>query len=202
MNARFCAILLGIAALGLAAPAFADSRDDVLAAIKKCSALTDDKTRLACYDALVRPAEEAFESRPAPQDLARPPTQEEQQSWFGFDLSGLFDSEPPAPQTTPQQFGSDNIPPPKEKEDTAQAAENSLKEVESITAAVEDFSYRLDGQFVVFLKNGQVWRQIEGDTDRARFPKDAVVTISRGIFGSYNLEIAGRSMIYKVLRIK
>jgi hypothetical protein len=57
----------------------------------------------------------------------------------------------------------------------------------------------------VFLANGQVWRQLQGDADRARFrtnPKDNTVTISRGAFGSYSLTLNGSDKVFKVTRVK
>ena len=79
-----------------ASQAFAASRDDVLEAFGKCAAVSDDKARLACYDALAPHAKEALATPPTALSADRPPTKEEQESWFGFDLSGLFGSSPAA----------------------------------------------------------------------------------------------------------
>lgn len=181
-----------------AGAATASPRDDVLKALEKCAAVADDRARLACYDALVRPARAALARPPEPQEATAPPTKEEQQSWFGFDLSGLFGSSP-RQQTTPQQFGSENMPATKEKVEKAQ------EEVDSITAGVTEYAYTPFGKFIVFLDNGQVWRQLQGDADRATFrknPKDNKVTISRGFIGSYNLHINDSNKLFKVERVK
>ncbi len=76
--------------------------------------------------------------------------------------------------------------------------------LDSITAGVTDFAYHLDGRFVVFLDNGQIWQQIQGDTDKAHFKKNGpnTVTISRGAFGSYGLTLNDLSESFKVKRIK
>ncbi|MBV9695108.1 MAG: hypothetical protein JO261_15540, partial [Alphaproteobacteria bacterium] len=58
------------------------------------------------------------------------------------------------------------------------------------------------GKFVIFLDSGQVWRQIEGDADRADFSKGVAVTISRGGLGSYSLTIGDSEKLYKVRRVK
>lgn len=186
------------AAILLSLSAEASPRDDVLKALENCATITDDKARLACYDALVRPAQAALSRPPEPQEAAAPPTKEEQRSWFGFDISGLFGASP-SRQTTPQQFGSENLSATKEKVGKAE------QEVDSITAGVTEYAYTPFGKFIVFLDNNQVWRQLQGDADRAIFrkvPRDNKVTISRGFIGSYNLTINDSSKVFKVERIK
>ena len=89
--------------------ALAGPRDDVLEAMGKCAALTDNKARLDCYDAVAPRLRDALNQ--PPDTLSHPPTKEEQQSWFGFNLGSLFGTSPEK-QTTPQQFGSDQIPAP------------------------------------------------------------------------------------------
>lgn len=57
--------------------------------------------------------------------------------------------------------------------------------------------------FTVTLDNGQVWQQIEGDDRYARWDKRAssyAVVISRGMFGSYNLQVLKQGSVYKVRR--
>ena len=170
----------------------------MLDGLQKCSGIGDDKARLACYDALVHPAQAALARPPEPQETDHPPTVAEQKSWFGFDLSGLFGSSP-SQQTTPQKFGSDNLPSTHQKEEAA------ATELDSISAGVTEYAFTPFGKFIVFLDNGQVWRQVEGDTDRAFFhksPKDNKVTISRGLIGSYNLTLNDANKVYKVDRVK
>jgi hypothetical protein len=77
--------------------------------------------------------------------------------------------------------------------------------VDSITAGVMEYSFNPFGRFVVFLDNGQIWRQLDADTGRATFgnpPSGNMVTISRGAFGSYNLRLAGQNALFKVRRVK
>jgi hypothetical protein len=198
MNWNLCAFAIAAAVACQFGTAEASPRDDVLSGLQKCAGVTNDQARLACYDALVRPAQEALARPPEPQEASHPPTKEEQKSWFGFDISNLFGSAP-AQQTTPEQFGSERTAATQKKVEQAQA------EVDSISAAVTDYAYTPFGKFIVFLDNGQVWRQLEGDADKAIFrktPSDNKVTIERGFIGSYNLMINGSSRLFKVVRVK
>jgi hypothetical protein len=174
----------------------ADPRQDVLEAMGRCSAITDDKGRLGCYDALSPHLRDALNTPPAA--LSGPPTKDEEKSWFGFNLDGLFGSAA-AQQTTPQQFGAENTPQVQQKVEAAQ------QELDSISAGVTEYSFTFDKKFIVFLDNGQVWRQIQGDPAEAKFsrnPKDNTVTIDRGMIGSYNLKINDSLKTFKVTRVK
>ena len=195
-------------------PARAGAADDVIAAIGKCAALTDDAARLACYDNVAgrtKTVEAAPQTQPVPQAppqaaapartaAAPPASKEDDESWFGIADWFGSDKVSPAAQTTPRQFGSENLPPPP----AAPGAPPPLEPLDHITASVSDFAYNPFGRFVVFLDNGQIWQQLQGDTDQAHFSKNQKdqITISRGILGSYNLEIVGHNGLYKVKRIK
>jgi hypothetical protein len=202
MNSRLLALILIILATSFsvraAQPPAPVAPQDVLEAVGRCATIADKEVRLACYDALAPRVKDALAAPPASLPGDRTPSADEQRSWFGFDLDGLFGSSP-AQQTTPQQFGSDRLASTHAKEETAAAA------VDSITAGVTDVAYTPFGRFIVFLENGQVWRQIEGDADHATFKKpakDNKVTISRGFIGSYNLTINNSDKLFKVTRVK
>ncbi len=177
-------------------PALADSRDEVLRAMERCAGISDKDQRLACYDQLDPQVKSALAT--PPKTLDAPPTAEEQKSWFGFDFGNLFGSAP-AQQSTPEKFGSESLPapPPVPGEPPPPGP------IDSISAKVTDYAFTPFGKFIVFLDNGQVWRQLQGDADRATFPKgDVVVTVSRGVLGSYNLQIGDSAKAFKVKRVK
>jgi hypothetical protein len=193
MNWRISAAVLAFC-IALPAAAQAGLRDEVLRAMDQCAAITDKDQRLACFDQLGPQVKAAMAEAP----MAGPPTIEQQKSWFGFDFGDIFGTSP-GKQTTPEQFGSENLPkpPPKEGEPPPPGP------IDSITANVSDYAFNPYGKFVVFLEGGQVWRQIEGDTEHAHFRHgDNTVVISRGLLGSYNLQINDSKVVYKVKRIK
>jgi hypothetical protein len=201
MKMRAIAVTLGLLAVA-SGPALAGPRDDVLDAMGKCATLTDNKARLDCYDAVAPRLRDAL-NRP-PEALSHPPTEEEQKSWFGFNLDGLFGSNgtPPAVQTTPGQFGADKLAAKEAPAAEGAAQPEQPKPIESITATVTDYSINPFGRFIVFLDNGQVWKQI--DSDVAHFSKGGsnTVLIERGIMGSYNMHINDGNHVYKVTRVK
>jgi hypothetical protein len=173
--------------------AFAGMRDDVLEAMGRCAAVADNQARLACYDAAAPRLKDALATPPA--SLGRAPTVQEQQSWFGFDVGGLFGGG--SSVTTPSEFGKERTP--------EVQATREREEIDNISAHVSDVAFTPFGQFIVFLANGQIWRQVQGDADRARFSsplKENTVTISRGAFGSYSLTVNDSNHVFKVTRVK
>ena len=103
-----------------------------------------------------------------------------------------------ATRPAPQQFG---------QEDLRSARTNPAfrGQVKRLTARVMNFSISPTGYFTVELDNGQVWRQVDGDTNYARFRTPAnrnLVNIEHGFLRSYNLHIQGGSEGYKVRRLK
>lgn len=193
MNWRICSAALALCAV-FPLTAQAGLRDEVLRAMDQCAGIADKDQRLACFDQLGPQVKAALAEVP----MAGPPTIEQQKSWFGFDFGDIFGTSP-SRQTTPEQFGSENLPKPPPKEGEPPPPET----IESITANVTDYAFNPFGKFVVFLESGQVWRQIEGDSGRANFKRGGnTVLISRGALGSYNLQINDSNVVYKVKRIK
>lgn len=180
--------------LGFSIPAQAGIRDEVLQAMDQCSAIADKDKRLACFDQLSVQVKQAIAEGPR----NGPPTAEQQKSWFGFDFGNIFGG--PSQQTTPAQFGSENLPAPPRKEGEPPPE----GPIDSITANVTDYALNPFGKFVVFLESGQVWKQIGGEADIANFKKSGgnTVLISRGLLGSYNMQINGSNKVFKVKRVK
>jgi len=162
----------------------AQAQDELLGELAKCTAIAQPAPRLACYDALAPKLHAATAN--TPEDLSK----QDRTSLFGLDLSNLFGAR------TPQQFGAERLP------QQPNAAASAPEAVDSITAGVTEYSFNPLGRFVVFLDNGQIWRQLDADTGRAIFASGNMVTISRGAFGSYNLRLVGQNALFKVRRVK
>jgi hypothetical protein len=173
----FAAVLLS---LSIANVAHADPARDALAEVAKCADITDSGDRLKCFDRAAALARTAL----APSTQATP----EKRSfldWFGF-------SKPPTPPQTAEEYGK-TAPPP------------NPEGVTGITANVLEFARTPRGVSVFILDNGQIWRQLDGDTSVVRDPAPGTpmrVTIENGFLGSYNLTIEGRNGLIKVTRLK
>jgi hypothetical protein len=74
----------------------------------------------------------------------------------------------------------------------------------AMSARMEAYHFDRNGIFTVTLENGDVWRQIDGDSNFAHWSKEPhsyLVTISNGAFKSFNLAVKGSPASYKVRRV-
>ncbi|MGQ0741264.1 MAG: hypothetical protein ACT4OG_03065 [Alphaproteobacteria bacterium] len=187
MNLRLT--ILAVAMLAAAPIALAATPREMLNLLAQCAEAKDSIERLACFDKLAPQLRETVAAMKKPSER----TEEDRISLFGFDFGGVFGSrEGP---TTPEEFGKAQV----------RAPEEEVEILESITAGVTEYAMTPFGKFIVFLDNGQVWRQLDADTGVARFLKPASrnkVIISRGLLGSYNLKINDQNLIFKARRVK
>jgi hypothetical protein len=191
MRIRLFTGLIGVIAFTGAAGA----APSLEASIGQCAAKTDAEARLACYDAVAAQwktgqvpttaaAPVAAALRPAlpePVAAAAPPA-----------------AKPPAvkPILPEAQFGAELLP----KE--VRQATGQPQEADAISAALKSFSYTALGRVIVTLGNGQVWRQIDGDNAKFRAKQGDLITIARGLFGSYNMTVGDHNGLYKVRRVE
>jgi hypothetical protein len=153
---------------------------DVVTDMVKCADIQDPPKRLECFDAAAVRARGALAAPPPP-----PPQTKEKSlmDWFGFSKS--------PPVTRPEDFGK--------------APEPGPNEVTQVSSNVLEFAKTVRGKAVFILENGQVWRQIEGDSTVVQPPAPGTtmkVTIETGFLSSYNLTILGQGGIIKVNRLK
>jgi hypothetical protein len=202
------------AAWGAAFPAAADPRDDALAAMLRCSALTDRGARLGCYDATVSRAPNALNHpMAAPPRIAPPlaanvpppaaPVAARRERSSGF-ISGIFGADGPkrAVQTSPAQFGSESI-----ASGGARAYPIPMDgdTIDQINARLIRYSFE-SGLVTVTLDNGQVWRQTAGLDPVGHLARPALsyaATIARGsVNGSYTMKLSGLARPIAVRRIQ
>lgn len=158
--------------------AYADATQDALTEIARCADMPDASARLRCFDAAVPAARKALAEQQAREKRGI-------LDWFGF-------SRQPKPVTRPEDFGKP-------------AAPFAPGEITQLKATVAEFAKTPRGRSIFILDNGQVWRQLDSDSDEVFEPapgKPMKVMIEEGYFGGYNLSIEGRNGIVKVRRLK
>lgn len=159
---------------GVMAPEDARVRDAVLSNALRCYAITDERQWLDCYYGAAQPMRARLGLSPAPQKAAP-----------------LGRAIPSLQSTTPL----DRFP-------QGPAMPRGSSQIVSPMAAYEISKFR---NFTVTLVNGQVWRQLSGDTSYVHWKKPApfyTVTITRGAFRSFNLQVKDMPGLFKVERIK
>jgi hypothetical protein len=182
-----------------AAPALAQSGDAAVAEALACEAVRGSKARLKCFEAAL-PALRA--AHPGAVALAAARAESARLA---------------AEQAAKEEFGLS--PKQQEEQRTASAADyeratfgaGDLKsddeedEVESVDGVAVEIGKNNRGKIFVVLDNGQVWRQIDGDSSTPYIPKDAAgmpITIKKGALGSYFVKIGKSKDAFKANRIK
>jgi hypothetical protein len=166
--------------LGLSPPAGGerqnqDLRDEVMASAGHCGSLADERQWLSCYYAAAVPVRASL---------------------------GL--SVPTASPAQDAQIKSNHPSPRVPSRHLSAFAELLGAPDTSIASRMASYSFDRYGNFTVTLANGQVWRQVEGDTSTARWHKSAssyLVNITGGAFGSYNFTVNGGPSKFKVRRV-
>lgn len=85
------------------------------------------------------------------------------------------------------------------------AAVPALTPPSRVASRITSYSFDWDGMFTVTLANGQIWRQLQGDTEFAHWkkkPEAYLVTITKGALGSSNMRVQGAPGSFKVERTK
>ncbi|MEO8302345.1 MAG: hypothetical protein ABI608_11150 [Rhizomicrobium sp.] len=174
-------ILSAIFGAGLCVqPALADTRDDVMAGMQRCRALTDDRTWLECAYGAQQPMRAKLGLTPAPDYQQRlvPPA------------ASTMAASPPM-TAAPRQAAA----PSHRKASFMQILTGSATPV--AVSNLESVAYDANDAFFVTLQNGQIWHQVNaGVAPKARFKMGTKVTIKPAALGSYNLQADGHT--YKV----
>lgn len=159
-----------------ATPALAGPRDDMMAGVSRCAALSDDRTFLNCvYGA----------AQPLRAQLGLPPAPEAQQRLVPQAMIAPSPQLPrPAPQASPPR--------------TASLPERAIQD------RLETFTFDRRGLFIVMLGNGEQWRQDPSDTVRAKWSgraSDYVVRVAQDTPRSAQMNVMGDPNIYRMVRV-
>jgi hypothetical protein len=175
--------LAGAILLLQAAAAGAAPRDEMLSGISRCTIFTDERTFLDCVYGAAQPVRAELGLPPAPQEQTRL-----------------------VPSATMNGGALARVP-----NGAAQPAQSRgfigrlLGTNKPVTPpqAMRSYAFNADGLFTVRLANGEEWRQEFGDASRAHWtkaPSSYVVTVVTGALGSFDLQVNGESIFYKVQR--
>jgi hypothetical protein len=154
---RILVVSLGLAVplLGLAVPAVAGPRDDVLYSISRCGGIAEDRTWLDCvYGA----------AQPMRAQLGLPPAPASQQKLVPPAMPGMA-----APSFGGGAVAAAPVYRPGFFERLVTPGDYKAEPVTTLK------SYKFDaaGSFTVTLANGETWKQDGGDTTQARWNKPA-----------------------------
>jgi hypothetical protein len=219
-------ILAGVLLLPLAVPAMARPRDEVMSKVYRCAAQISTRVWLDCYYGAAQPQRAALGLAPAPpaqvalvtnspapgisQDLAvrdvvivaasRCGSIAAERPW----LDCYYAAANPARSLL--GLAPVAVPPPATALSSARTGHGGMFDKQPIKGSGRVVSYNFDsnGFFTVLLDNGEVWRQIDGDTIMAhwfRKPGFYLATITAGALGSSNLRVQGEGRSYKVRRV-
>jgi hypothetical protein len=172
-----------------------------------CSAKTNAKERLACYDAIAQrlrageavAAPVAAPAAPAPVAAAPAAPAPVAAAPVVPAPVAAAPAAAPAPVAAPApeaQFGAEAL-----KKET-RAATGQPEPLDEIHGVIAKLAFSPIGRAIVTLDNGQVWRQVEGDTDRFKGKEGETATIERALLGSYSLTVQGRNQMIKVQRVR
>jgi hypothetical protein len=207
-------------------------RDEVMSRVFGCAAIGDGRTWLDCYYGAAQPARAALGMPPAPAAQTRltaaPPAGTvapadtvlrdgviaeafrcnalgDERQWLNCyytaagparERLGLM----PLPAQAPRVATT--------RPDTPASQPFGLRarqpEVNQVASRMKSYQFDGHGIFVVTLENGQVWRQVSGDTALARWNQPAsryAVRITRGALGSFNLQVKNSPGLFKVRRV-
>jgi hypothetical protein len=170
--------------LGTSAEAQVDARADVQAAELRCASITDNRAWLDCYYGAAQPMRQLLGLAPAPVEQTRlvPP------SGPASAVSATVKTQTASKGWFQSVFGSNRSP-------------DSV-----VTARLDSYVFDQHRVFTVSLANGQVWRQLAEDDNRAHWHAPAIqynVMIRPDGAGAFLLTLVGSDEheVYKVRRV-
>jgi len=184
-------------AIGAGAPGMvlADAREDVVRSMTRCAAYTEDRQWLECYYGAAQPMRAWLGLPPAPQSQLKLLQGQPQTS---APLSASL------PSTVTRAATRTGPPPPTKRSGILDVFGGS--DVVKNTP-IQSYEMSREGNFVITLPDGQVWRQTDGDASKSpvRWTQPASsmrVTISQAAMHTFNLVVNDENTHHKVTRIR
>ena len=145
--------------------------------VADCRAIDNDAERLACYDALAS-TPEPKEPPPAP----APPAPETKEAPAPAPAA--------APPPAPEDLGAEALPDQAREEKTP----------ETFSATVTSCGESVDGRYLFYFDNGQIWKQAN---DKRLYFRDCKfdVTITKDFFG-YKMQQVGEKKRIRIKRMR
>lgn len=187
----FAALLAMAAVPALTWPVLAAPRDDVRAGSDRCDVFTDDRTWLDCYYGAAQPMRAKLGLQPAPVS---------QQNLVPAFTPGAYPAARPGAPATQTAVA----PAPAEK--PGFFTRLMTPTVDKPEAPTRMTSYKFDaaGRFTVTLANGEVWRQLLGDSVQAKWHNPAasyaVTILPSSNLGEKQMRV-GKSEVYQVEQV-
>ena len=169
-----------------------DSLPPEMQKLYECRAMVDITSKANCYDT----AMDAFDAARQAGDIAtvtREDIEDVQKDSFGFHIPSL-------PKIGAIFGGGD-----KKKDKSGKAKRETV--VKEITSPITKIDVTALGRVIFTLENGQVWRQLDSDSNKLRAKaikrKDPKIAhIKKASLGSYVLQVNGKGLRAKVKRVK
>lgn len=155
--------LLGLMAITLtAAPAAAQPADPALEGLAACAAVADVAQRASCYDAAYAALNGAVRSGEVTV-IRKKEAQAARRGAFGFNLPSLSILDKAAKEEAP---------------------------VEAVTDQIKEARQDRDGNWIITLSDGAVWRQTDGRTLSPRPKPGQPVEVKKGVLNSFFMKVA------------
>ena len=177
----------------------ADTRDEVLSGIARCSVIHDNRVWLDCVYGAQQPMRALLNLPAVPEYQQRlvPPA-------GSAPMPALVAPPPAVPQRQAAPQTASRAAPM--RRGRAGFLGNLFGDNPPIASSrMADYRYDKNGAFIVTLENGQQWRQDDVEGGGAGWNKPASeyhVTVSQGSFGAYNLSTDANMRSFRVLRVK
>ena len=138
---------------------------EVFTNLTRCRAIAEDAARLACFDKAAEALETATQKREVMM-IDRQQAEENKRTLFGFTLPNVS-----------KMFGGSG------------EEEEELKRIEDEIASARQDG---DSRWILRMKSGSTWRQIDGNTLAIAPRTGTKVVINRAALGSYMMRVGGQ----------